>query len=97
MVRAKQLVDATGEDVYLSHPERLAIPLRIIHGAENACFHPSGTERTEQWLRAHNDATSPGLVSRVVIPNYGHIDCIFGKNAALDVFPHILAHLEANL
>jgi cholesterol oxidase len=72
----------------------LAIPLRIIHGAQNACFDPSGTERTEAWLRVHND---PGLVSRVVIPNYGHIDCIFGKNAAIDVFPHILAHLEANL
>lgn len=97
MVRAKQLVDADGKDVYLSHPERLAIPLRIIHGAENACFDPSGTERTEAWLRAHNESTSPGLVSRVVIPNYGHIDCIFGKHAAIDVYPHILAHLEANL
>jgi cholesterol oxidase len=94
MVRAKQLVDAHGEDVYLPHPERLAIPLRIIHGAENACFDPSGTERTEAWLREHND---PGLVSRVVIPNYGHIDCIFGKRAAIDVYPHILAHLEAHL
>jgi cholesterol oxidase len=94
MVRAKQIVDAQGEDVYLRHPERLAIPLRIIHGAENACFHPSGSERTQAWLQRHND---PNLVSRVVIPNYGHIDCIFGKRAALDVYPHILAHLEAHL
>lgn len=94
MVRAKQLVDADGNDVYLPHPERLAIPIRIIHGAQNACFDPSGTERTEAWLREHND---PALVSRVVIPNYGHIDCIFGKNAAVDVFPHILAQLEATL
>ena len=94
MVRHKHIVDADGNDIYLPHPERLAIPLRIIHGAENACYLPSGTERTYEWLRSHND---PGLVSRVVIPNFGHIDCIFGKRAATAVYPHILEHLEANL
>ncbi len=93
MVRAKQLVDAKGNDVYLSHPERLAIPLRIIHGAENACFDPAGTEKTFEWLRTHND---PRLYSRVVIPNFGHIDCIFGQHAATEVFPYILEHLEAH-
>jgi cholesterol oxidase len=94
MVRAKQVVDAEGRDVYLPHPERLAIPLRIIHGAENACFKPAGTEKTYAWLREHND---PRLYSRVVIPDFGHIDCIFGKRAATAVYPHILEHLEANL
>jgi len=33
--------------------------------------------------------------SRHVVPNYGHIDCIFGKNAVNDVFPLILRHLDA--
>jgi cholesterol oxidase len=93
MVRARQLVDADGNDVYLPHVERLAIPLRIIHGAENACFDPAGTEKTLEWLRAHND---PELYSRIVIPKFGHIDCIFGEHAATEVFPHILEHLEAN-
>ena len=37
------------------------------------------------------------LYARHVIPNYGHIDCIFGKNAAADVYPHVLRHLEATL
>ena len=31
---------------------------------------------------------------RHVIPEYGHIDCIFGKNAARDVYPYILRHLD---
>ena len=39
-------------------------------------------------------ANEPTLYSRHVIENYGHIDCIFGRNAVTDVFPHILAHLE---
>jgi len=94
MVRAKRLVDAGGDDVYLPHPERLAIPLRMIHGAENACFDPSGTAATLAWLCAHND---PQLYSRVVIPEFGHIDCIFGERAVAEVYPHILAHLEATL
>ncbi len=31
---------------------------------------------------------------RHVIPEYGHIDCIFGKNAYIDVYPFILKHLN---
>ena len=30
-----------------------------------------------------------------MIPGYGHIDCIYGKNAAKDVYPFVLEHLEA--
>jgi cholesterol oxidase len=39
-------------------------------------------------------AFGPELYERHVIPGYGHIDCIFGKNAAQDVYPYMLAHLE---
>lgn len=91
MVRAGHITDAHGFDVYLPHLHRLAIPMRFIHGAENQCYLPESTARTLTALRAHND---PALYSRVVIPNYGHIDCIFGKNAAHDVYPHITEHLE---
>lgn len=94
IVRAGQLVDAQGRDLYMPHVHRLALPLRMIHGAENACFDPSGSARTLSWLRRHND---PGLYSRVVIPDYGHIDCIFGERAARDVYPHIVEHLESTL
>ncbi len=91
MVRAGQLVDADGEDVYLPHVERLAIPITYIHGAENETWLPHATERTVAWLSEHN---GPDRYRRHVIPHYGHIDCIFGKDAARDVYPLILAHLE---
>ncbi|KIG19471.1 Choline dehydrogenase [Enhygromyxa salina] len=94
MVRARRIVDAEGRDVYFEHPENLAIPLRIIHGAENACYLPTGTKKTVAWLREHNN---PDLYSHVVIPDFGHIDCIFGERAVTEVYPSILAHLEANL
>ena len=46
-----------------------------------------------ELLSTHNDA---GLYSRRTIPGYGHIDCIFGKDAARDVYPLVLEHLDEN-
>ena len=92
MVRAGKLRSADGQDIYLPHLGRLAIPITFIHGAENACFLPESTAQTMELLRQHNGAH---LYRRHVIPDYGHIDCIFGKRAAHDVYPLILKHLEA--
>ncbi|MCC6784659.1 MAG: alpha/beta fold hydrolase [Planctomycetes bacterium] len=91
MVRARQLVDADGNDVYLPQRSRLGMPITFIHGSENACFLPESTAETMRWLAEEHD---PALHRRHVIPGYGHIDCIFGKDAARDVFPLIAEHLR---
>ncbi len=91
MVRAGHVVDAQGKDVYLPHVERLKIPLCFVHGAENACYLPASTAETYAWLCEHNGTS---LYRRHVINDFGHIDCIFGKNAAKVTFPLMLAHLE---
>jgi cholesterol oxidase len=91
MVRATHVVAADGGDLYLPHLKRMALPIAFIHGAQNQCFLPQSTQRTVDALRAENTTTE---YTRHVIENYGHIDCIFGRNAVTDVFPHILAHLE---
>lgn len=93
MVRAGGLRTASGQDSYLPHLDRLAVPIAFIHGAENGCFLPESTEQTMQALQQRNGAH---LYRRHVIPDYGHIDCIFGRRAARDVFPLILEHLEAS-
>lgn len=67
------------------------VPTLFVHGELNRAFLPSGTEAT---LSALERANGPGLYRRVVIPQTGHIDCIFGKNAAAAVYPEILAHFE---
>ncbi len=94
MARAGHLVDAQGQEAYMPHLDRLAIPVTFIHGAENLCFLPESTAMTVEALSERNGAD---LYTRHVIPNYGHIDCIFGKNAARDIYPHVLKHLEATL
>jgi len=66
--------------------------MTIVHGAKNQTFLPESTALT---LQALSEANGAGLYQRFVIPRYGHIDCIFGKNAHRDVYPHILAHLQA--
>jgi cholesterol oxidase len=86
------LVDFNGNDVYLPHLDRLAIPISFIHGAQNECFLPDSTDITMKLLAQANGGN---LYKRQVIPGYGHIDCIYGKNAVNDVYPFILEHLEA--
>ncbi len=91
IARKKRIVDADGKDAYVPNMKRLAIPMLIIHGAENRCFKLASTRRTLARLKAANPDTE---YERIEIPGHGHIDCIFGKNAATAVYPHVVAHLD---
>jgi cholesterol oxidase len=91
MVRRRHAVAADGT-TYLRNLERLAIPITFLHGGDNACFLPAGSRATMEALVAAN---GPGLYRHTLIPDYGDLDCIIGKNAARDVFPLVLGHLSA--
>jgi len=93
MVRAEHLVDADGGDTYLPNVERMAIPIAFVHGAENACFLTESIERAVERLSRANGAQ---LYTHHEVPEYGHIDCIFGKDAARDVYPLMTTHLDAH-
>jgi cholesterol oxidase len=90
MVRAGHAVGVDGE-TYLRNLDRLAIPMTFLHGGDNRCFLPEGTARTFEALSAANGAA---LYRRTVIPAYGDIDPVIGKNAVRDVFPLVLEHLS---
>jgi cholesterol oxidase len=93
MVRAGHVVDAAGEDVYLPHLDRMNLPLGFIHGSENRCYLPVSTQTTFDLLVERFGAAQ---YERHVIPGYGHLDCIFGKNAAVDVYPVIARYLDGH-
>jgi cholesterol oxidase len=91
MTRKGHIVAADGSEAYLPHLDRLKVPIAFIHGGSNACFLPESTQITYDTLCKANGSD---LYSRHVVPNYGHIDCIYGKNAAIDIYPLMLDHLE---
>jgi cholesterol oxidase len=91
IVRKGHLVDFKGNDVYMPHFDRLTMPICFISGAENQCYLPESTLKTYQRVCEKH---GPERYSRHVVPGYGHIDCMFGKNAVIDVYPIILEHLE---
>lgn len=93
LTRAGHLVDEGGDDAYLPHAERLAIPIAFLHGAENRCVLPESTRATIELLAARNGA---GLYERHEVPGYGHVDCILGATASRDVYPIVARHLEAH-
>jgi cholesterol oxidase len=92
MARRDSLCSAAGEDIYMPHmKERLNLPICFIHGSENQVFLPIATQKTYQYLCDHYGSEK---YTYHLIKGYGHQDCIIGKNAAQDVFAHVLAHLD---
>jgi choline dehydrogenase-like flavoprotein len=67
------------------------LPIDFIHGEHNRLFLPEGSQATYEWLQ---DANGPELYSRTVIPDYAHMDCFIGEDAARDVYPVITELLD---
>jgi hypothetical protein len=59
-------------------------------GVNNHCFLAESQQQTFDFF----DSWHKGYHSLHMIPNYGHLDIFFGKNAATDVFPLISAELD---
>jgi len=91
MMRKGTVVSAKGEDIYMPHFDRLNLPICFIHGEKNDCYLPKSTKTTYNILC---EKFGEEQYSRHVISGYGHIDCIYGRDAVTDVYPHVLAHLE---
>jgi cholesterol oxidase len=91
IMQARRVVAADGGDAYTTHPERLRLPILLVQGERNHIFRPQGSLRTLRWLQEAND---PSLYERVVLPGYAHLDTLIGRDAAIDVFPLLSAHLD---
>jgi cholesterol oxidase len=91
MLRKGHAVSAEGEEVYLPNVDRIKPPIAFLHGAENRLFLPKGSELTYQLLCEKN---GPDRYVRHVVPNYAHMDCFIGRDAARDVYPIVTAELD---
>jgi cholesterol oxidase len=86
-----RLVDVHGDDTYLPHLDRLSMPITLIQGEDNQVWTLKATETTYDALV---DRFGPDNYRRHVIPDYGHLDTVFGKNAVHDTYPKMLDHLD---
>lgn len=99
MARAGEVVDAEGRAIYLNGTngakglEGMRMPIGFIHGDRNETYLPKSTQLTYDLL-TREFPEQP--YERHLIPGYGHIDCIFGKHAAVDVYPVIARYLNAH-
>lgn len=91
MIRSKKLVDAKGDNIYMQNFEKLKMPITFIHGNKNSLFKPASTQKTFERLKKANGAE---LYNYYLIENYGHNDCMYGKEASKHVFPKIHEHFE---
>jgi cholesterol oxidase len=91
MAHAQKLIGADGRDSYLTHLDRLRQPVTLLSGSENLVWTPESTKRTYELLC---ERLGGEIVRRVVFDDYGHQDVFIGAEAARDVFPTILDHLD---
>jgi len=93
-VKAGQLVSVSHRpgllERYADAAPRTEARFALFAGARNRCFLPESQVQTHAFLSAHR----PGVDSLHVLPEYGHLDVFFGKNAHRDVFPLILDELN---
>jgi choline dehydrogenase-like flavoprotein len=90
-IRHGRIVDADGADVYLPHLARLQARIVLMQGSENELFLPKGSAETMHWIQEQHGV---GACTRLVFPEYAHLDCFIGRNAARDVFPSVVQELD---
>lgn len=89
---------AHGDTSTNSIPE-LDLPITFLAGALNLEFLPQTSQRTYDWLCAHNPAhnsqqdPNQRFYRRHVFERYGHMDLFIGKRANRDIFPYIWKEL----
>jgi cholesterol oxidase len=76
-------------DNYMKHAAAITTPILLLQGQDNRVFADSN-------IRCHQrlEKIVPGRHRLHVVPGYGHQDIFMGKDAATDVFPHLLSFLR---
>jgi cholesterol oxidase len=96
----ERLTTQDGLNDYLTKENLCAhwlMPTVFFHGEESRVFSPDSAKRSAENLHqiVNGQRGTNVPVSACLIPNYGHMDVIFGKNAYRDVF-HLLAGFFTN-
>lgn len=85
------IVDSKGNNSYMIHPERMALPTLYVSGGRTLLVRPETSFLANKYMKLHQ----PGFRhERVVVDGFGHSDLLIGEESSEKVFPHILKHIE---
>jgi len=81
----KQFIDLDALKSFQSLPA-----VTLITGAHNQLWHRDSVNRMYEWLARGSNAEQRAKFHKVILPDYGHQDLLWGKSAWDEVFPKIL-------
>lgn len=85
------IVDSSGRNSYLIHPERMALPTLYISGGRTLLVTPQTSLLANKYMKLHQRGFRH---ERVVVEGFGHSDLLIGEESSKKVFPHILSHIR---
>lgn len=85
------IVDNRGNNNYLIHPERMALPTLYISGGRSLLVSPRTSFLANKYMKLHQPTFRH---ERVVVDGFGHSDLLIGEKSCKEVFPHILSHIK---
>ncbi|GFY97906.1 hypothetical protein Acr_12g0004470 [Actinidia rufa] len=85
------IVNPNGENSYLIHPERMALPTLYISGGKTLLVTPQTSFLANNYMKLHQPVFRH---ERVVVEGFGHSDLLIGEESYIRVFPHILSHIR---
>ncbi|XP_015581580.2 uncharacterized protein LOC8263202 [Ricinus communis] len=85
------IMDSNGNNSYLIHPERMAVPTLYISGGRTLLVTPETSFLANKYMRLHQPSSRH---ERVVIDEFGHSDLLIGEESYEKVFPHLLSHIR---
>lgn len=98
----KRLTDRGGENAYLTQPrleQFWTFPTLFAHGSDNRVFDVrSAVQAWKRLTMVHAlRQRQPGPAVGLFVPagRYGHMDFLFGRDAARDVYPRLTEFLQA--
>ncbi|KVH94568.1 4Fe-4S ferredoxin, iron-sulfur binding, conserved site-containing protein [Cynara cardunculus var. scolymus] len=88
--KAGFIVDSNGNNSYLIHPERMALPTLYISGGRTLLVTRKTSFLGNKYMKLHHPSFRH---ERVVVEGFGHSDLMIGEESCKKVFPHILSHM----
>ncbi|GMP84335.1 hypothetical protein CsSME_00037898 [Camellia sinensis var. sinensis] len=85
------IVDSSGKNSYLIHPERMALPTLYISGGRTLLVTPQTTLLATNYMKLHQSGFRH---ETVVVDGFGHSDLLIGEESYKKVFSHILSHIR---